>query len=56
MAGIRKYLHLPVSPPTLWVEWVYPPVGEERVRKRMEGKRIGGFSLSHDGNNEVQTY
>jgi hypothetical protein len=29
---------------------VYSPVGEEVARKRVKGKRIGGFPLSHDGN------
>jgi hypothetical protein len=31
-------------------EGVYPPVGEKVVRKRLKGKRIGGFPLSHDVN------
>jgi hypothetical protein len=29
---------------------VYPPVGEEEACKGMKGKKIGGFPLSHDGN------
>jgi hypothetical protein len=56
MAGIRKYLHLPVSPPTLWVEWVYTPVGEEIACKGMKGKKIGGFPLRHDGNDGRRIY
>jgi hypothetical protein len=31
-------------------EGVYPPVGENIVRKKMKRKRMGGFPLSHDGN------
>lgn len=33
-------------------EGVYPPVEEGKGRKRMKGKRIRAFPLSHDGTND----
>jgi hypothetical protein len=56
MAGVRRHVHLPIPAPTLWVEWVYPPVGKERTRNGMKGKRIRGVPLSHDGNDGWEMY